>query len=204
MHTSKHTFGLLLFVLTYSHASAQCSKDTDCKFDRICEKSACIAPQTVQKKIPPISKKTRVEWSPELAIAIGKSLQDQLGCKEKPEPGKVLRALRTNGVIEKPSASVDGMNIFPTKREISVFGQRVLEVTGWESSPDKSLFWRGPGTAPPHHIVAVVEGDLDSVKRKVANVSGSGPSVSKTTLSTSSKPAIEIACYYDDRRHGRG
>ena len=204
MFHPRHFLTFLAGVISCTGVSAQCSKDTECKLDRVCEKGVCVAPRLQDKKATSSLSKSAAssEWLPETSIAVGKALQDQLGCKEKPEPGKALRALRARGVIDKPSLAIDGMNIFPTKRKFFVFGQRVLEVTGWESSPDKTLFWRGPGTAPSRHIVAIVEGDVENVKRSVAKVSGAKVSVTKTTLSNSKKPAVEIICYYDRRIHG--
>jgi hypothetical protein len=193
----KQFLNLLLVCLPIG-AHAQCTKDVDCKGDRICEKGMCIAPATslipAQKAAPlPVSLAAAPLGTTDV---FGAALQDQLACAERPEPGKALRALRGKGVIAaKPVASIDGMNVFPVLQPISVFGFRVLQVTGWEESGDRSLFWRGPGTAPPLHIAAVVVGEPSSVKRAVEKLTGKRASVTKATYTQYASAATEITCY---------
>ncbi len=87
------------------------------------------------------------------------------------------------------------MMVFRVAKPITVFGYRVLEVTGWEESSDKTLFWRGPGAAPPLNIQVVVEGDPKVVGADIAKRVGKGPSVGTATYSAYAWPAAEITCY---------
>ena len=124
------------------------------------------------------------------------ALQDQLTCASDPEPGKALKALRTRGYIGlKPILSIDGMNIYKVVKPLTVFGFRVLEVTGWEPNGDSSLFGRGPGTAPPLNIQAIVDEIPSLVKSKLQKRIGKGPSVEMATYSQYAKQATEITCY---------
>ena len=127
---------LLIFsvlVLYGFNAIAQCTKDTECKGDRICNKGTCMAP-TQNAPSPKADKAIAPKadlGTKQISEALSKTLQDQLSCARSPEPAKTLRALRARGVIGKtPVMSVDGMRIFDTKMQISVFGFKVLQVTG--------------------------------------------------------------------------
>ena len=175
-----------------------CTKDTDCKGERICEKQICMEPIT-----SPLSGKSALKPAvgpthmPKDSIdAVSQALQIQLSCTSNPEPGKALKALRTRGYIgQKPKLSIDGMNIYAVVKPLTVFGFRVLEVTGWEPNGDPSLFGRGPGTAPPLNIQAVVDGVPFAVKAEVQKRFGKASSVNKATYSDYPKPAAEITCY---------
>ena len=190
-------FLLSLFLFVYLDAAAQCSKDIECKGERICDKGVCTAPSPNQSQsVKPSTAAVKDAWSGEVANAVGSALQDQLACASRPEPGKALRALRTRDVIgPKPIVSVDGMNIFAVTKPISVFGFKALQVTGWEESNDKSLFWRGPGTAPPLNFQVVVAGELATVKGKVEKMVGNRTSFAKASYSKYAGPATEITCY---------
>jgi hypothetical protein len=107
-----------------------------------------------------------------------------------------LRALRTLGYIgQKPVSAVDGMYIFSVVKPLSVFGYKVVEVTGYEDSSDKSLFWRGPGTATPLLIQVVVEGDPKLVAADLARRFPSGPAVERATFTKHAGATSEITCY---------
>jgi hypothetical protein len=190
----RSSLSLFLLLATPSITYAQCTKDTDCKGDRICEKGICTAP-------PATSFQTRNAPQPstatdDLDAKISRALEDQLRCISAPEPGKALRALHSHGYIgNKPALRVDGMNIYTLLKPLSVFGYKVREITGWEEDGDKTLFWRGPGTAPPLHILAVVDGNPTSVKADLERRIGGGPTVDKATFTTVKKVATEIICY---------
>lgn len=180
-------------------AAAQCMKDTDCKGDRICEKGVCTAPNQQSEA----SKSLTVPVTPLPSVAtadgidpISLALMDQLKCSSNPEPGKALRALRSRGYIgPKPKLAVDGMSIFDVVKPVTVFGYKVLEVTGWEENGDKAFFWRGPGTSPPLNIQVIVEGDSKALTNEIAKRVGKGPSVAPATYSKYLRPATEITCY---------
>lgn len=190
-------FAALVFYGSNCHA--QCTKDTDCKFDRVCDKGTCVTPT----RATPSPKKAgapgpKSDTPPqELLAAMGKTLQDQLSCDRKPEPAKTLRALRAKGIIgSTPVESVDGMHIFAVKKPISVFGFNVLHVTGWEDIDDNTLFWRGPGAGTSPNITAFVEGDVRTVQREVEKNAGKKPRVGQATYTTNRKVASEITCYF--------
>jgi hypothetical protein len=190
----RSSLSLFLLLATPSITYAQCTKDTDCKGDRICEKGICTAPPATSfqtRNAPQPSKATD-----DLDAKISRALEDQLRCISAPEPGKALRALHSHGYIgNKPALRVDGMNIYTLLKPLSVFGYKVREITGWEEDGDKTLFWRGPGTAPPLHILAVVDGNPTSVKADLERRIGGGPTVDKATFTTVKKVATEIICY---------
>ncbi len=87
------------------------------------------------------------------------------------------------------------MNIYAVVKPLSVFGFRVLFVTGWEQNGDPSLFWRGPGTAPPLNIAAIVDSAPAAVKAEVQKRAGKAPSVGKASYFDDPKPTTEITCY---------
>ncbi|MEK6245435.1 MAG: hypothetical protein AABM33_13155 [Pseudomonadota bacterium] len=188
---------LTVLALVARNSIAQCTKDIDCKFDRICEKGTCIAPAQLRPSTKePVTSTPKSEVGSQHALdAISQSLQEQLSCGGRPEPGKALRALRARAVIGKtPVMTIDGMHIFAVIKPLSVFGFKVLQVTGWEESSDKSLFSRGPGTAPPLNIQAIVEGDPQTVKREVEKKAGKAPLVSKESYTPHPKPTTSITC----------
>ena len=188
----------LLPFFFWGAVQAQCTKDTDCKGDRVCEKGVCMAPTamtSVAKALTAPLPASNAAPS-EGADPIGLALQDQLKCASNPEPGKALRALRSRGYIGlKPKTAIDGRMVFEVTKPVTVFGYKVLEVTGWAESSDKTLFWRGPGTAPPLNIQVIVEGEAKAVGGDIAKRIGKGPSVAKATYSAYAHPAAEITCY---------
>lgn len=187
----------LLSLFIWGTAQAQCTKDTDCKGDRICEKQICVAPApSVTTGKSAITPAALPADRPQGDDAVNQALQAQLTCASDPEPGKALMALRTRGYIGlKPSMSIDGMNIYKVVKPLKVFGFRVLEVTGWEPNGDSSLFWRGPGTSPPLNIQAIVDEIPSLVKSELQKRLGKGPSISNASYSQYAKPATEITCY---------
>lgn len=187
----------LLFLLSGA-AYAQCTKDTDCKGERICEKQICVAPNSTPLSIKASLSVMANTPAPQKDAGdiTGKAYEDQLRCASDPEPGKALKALRLKGYIgTKPSSSVDGMNIFTVIKPMTVFGFRVLEVAGWEQGGEASLFGRGPGTAPPLNIQAVVEGSVAIVKTEIQKRVGKNLSLNKASYSDYAKPATEITCF---------
>jgi hypothetical protein len=196
----KRSIALWLLAACTLGASAQCMKDTDCKGDRICEKGACTAPvppSALSRSLtPPVPAPQPNDLLAGGSDPVSLALMDQLKCASNPEPGKAFRALRTRGYIgPKPKLGVDGMSIFDVVRPVTVFGYKVLEITGWEENGDKAFFWRGPGTPPPLNIQVVVEGDPKVVRSELARRVGKGPSVVAASYSQYLHPASEIACY---------
>lgn len=178
-------------------AHAQCTKDTDCKGDRICERGTCTAPktgiaQTPAQRAPAIGSSPANPAQPD---RISTAIQDQLKCEGDPEPGKALRALRSLGYIGlKPKSVIDGMTIFVFEKPVTVFGYKAIEVTGWEDKPDGVFFWRGPGTAPGLQFTVTVEGDAKAVKATLQQGLGGRTSVNKSAP-VGGKPTTEITCY---------
>ncbi len=172
-------------------ASAQCTKDTDCKGDRICgESGRCVAPTAKESAgASPVVPATG-DFSPE---NLGRSFEDALKCTRSPEPGVALSVLSAAGYIGgKPKVVVDGMEVYGLRKPLAVFGFKVIEVTGFDPSLSK---YRGPGTATPLNLAAVVEGDLAAVKAEVQKRGGASASVNRAMYSTYAKPAAEVTCF---------
>lgn len=131
-----------------------------------------------------------------LAERTTQAIQNMLACTSNPEPGNALGALRNTGYIgEKPKRVIDGMNVYAVLKFVSVFGYRVLYITGWEDDGDPTLFGRGPGTAPPLNFTAYVEGDPAIVKAEVKRRMGDGPAVEDGSFVDDTKTISEISCY---------
>jgi hypothetical protein len=179
--------------------NAQCTKDTDCKGDRICERGVCMSPRIGQTEASRPSPPATLPQAPaanDVAQRVSRALQDQLSCAANPEPAKVLRALRANGFIGmQPKTSVDGMHIFAVLKPLVVWERRVVEVTGWEDVNDRTLFWRGPGTPPPVHIQAVVEGNVGELALVVSLNGGSKAKFEKPYFSEYKSQVAAIVCY---------
>jgi len=187
---------LALVLLALSSAvHAQCTKDTDCKGDRICEKGVCTAPT-------PSSARSKSLTAPPSAAAatmgkdtdsLGPALEDLLKCTKNPEPAVAMTVLFAHGYIgDKPKLVMDGMEIFAVKKPLVVFGFKVLEVTGFDPMVNK---YRGPGTSTPLNFAAVVDGDPEVVTAEVQKRVNKGPTVNKAIYSKYGRPAAEISCF---------
>lgn len=142
------------------NASAQCTKDTDCRFDRICEQGRCMSPPTKKDEAG------KTTTNPALApMSSADFAEVVLVCVRSPEPGAVLSRLKSDGFIDVPREPIaDGVPEFVVKRPLNLFGFRAREVSGWQDVvPPSPFFMRGPGTAPPTFLSVVVEGDADRV-----------------------------------------
>lgn len=178
---------------------AQCTKDTDCKGDRICEKGVCAAPMPSK---PPIARPVPQSTAPAAVPAtgdfspenLGRGLEDGLKCNRNPEPGVVFSVLAATGFInaDKPKLVTDGMPVYGINKPLSVFGFRVIEVTGFDPALSK---YKGPGTAPPLNLAVVVEADMAAVKAEFERRGGKADSVNKAVYSKYPKPAAEITCF---------
>ena len=137
-----------------------CSKDTDCKGDRVCDNNVCAAPSVAQSVVP--------STAGGVAASV-RALEDQLRCASNPEPGKALLALIANGLITEPTEFGDGVPTLLPRGELKVFGHNVVSVHGFEEDPKgraKDLFPRGPGTSPGHFISIVLDAQPSSVDYK--------------------------------------
>ena len=180
--------------LAASPVHAHCTKDTECKGDRICERGTCVSPSLAPTK--PSEAPSPLSQTPAAEERVAAALQDQLKCDGPPEPGKALRALKSLGFIgPKPKEVVDGMTIWTFAKPVSVFGYKAVQVTGWEDKPDGVFFWRGPGTAPGLHLTVVVEGDAKAVEASVRRAAGTRISVEREAPLPGGKTVAAITCY---------
>lgn len=169
-------------------AHAQCTIDTQCKGDRICDKGVCAAPSSGRGDFGASPPKVPLENPVALAM------EDQLKCGGIPQPGKALRALQVNGYIgAKPFVTSDGMPVFRVVKPLAVFGYKVIEVTGWQTADP--MFSRGPGTAPPTTMAAVVEGDPKAIEGELTKRFGKAMFFAKASYSGYTQSATEISCY---------
>lgn len=165
-----------------------CSKDTDCKGDRVCENNVCSAPAAAQSVVP-----TTVGG---VAASI-RALEDQLRCANNPEPGKALLALITNGLLSEPTEFGDGVPTLLPRGELEVFGHHVVSVHGFEEDPKgraKDLFPRGPGTSPGHFISIVLDAEPSSVNYKPVQHPDDSWSGSTISEAADDPSKTEITC----------
>ena len=150
-------------------AHAQCTKDVECKGDRICEAGTCVAPGT-RTAIPNASSQPASENH---LVSIGRALEDQLKCAQNPEPHTSMRAMRTHGVVRNnPEDYTDGIPTFAVVKPVHVFGFQVLKIRGWLDNGDP-LFKRLPvGTAPPNFVEVVVRGEVNAVTTRLTQELG--------------------------------
>ena len=188
---------MALLPLLFWGAVQACTKDLDCRSKRVCDNGVCMAPAAASLKSHALSAPGLVSIAApgEGADSVGLMLQAQLQCASNPAPRKVLRVLRSRGYIGlNPKTVIDGIMMFEVTKPVNVFGYKVLEVSGWEDSPDKTLFERGPGTAPPLNIQVIVAGEAGPVRADIAKRVGKGPSV-ENAYSAYANPAVEITCF---------
>ena len=143
-------------------AMAQCMKDTDCKGDRICEQGVCAAPTAQQSLAQATNAGVPAAKEQSLTNASAKALEDQLACSSSPDAGAAIRAMLENGLLKRTDNGADGIPVLAPTVSLTVYGKRVTFVAGWQGEPDGSVkepFWRGPGTAPPHHIAVSVDAE---------------------------------------------
>jgi hypothetical protein len=94
-----------------------------------------------------------------LLQATEQALEEQLRCRNQPDPGRAIRAMMANGFLKETDNRADGIPVLETTVDLRVFGQKVLYIEGWSWDPDGELrapFTRGPGTAPPRFISVVL------------------------------------------------
>ena len=168
---------LLLLAIGSAHSSdatmAQCMKDTDCKGDRICEKGVCAAPTQQQSVLPAPIEAAPATQAQTPSNASAKALEDQLACTKSPDPGAAIRAMVKNGLLKDTDNGADGIPVFAPTAPLTVYGKRVTFVAGWQAEPDGSVkkpFWRGPGTAPPHHIAVSLDANPSDIAYKPREV----------------------------------
>lgn len=130
-----------------------CSRDTDCKGDRICENKVCVTPSASTSRIKQTAKNS--------SAASIRALEDQLRCLENPQPGKALLALIDNRLLSEPTEYMDGVpNLIPIG-DLKLFGRSVVSIHGFEDNEPKGraaeLFPRGPGTSPGYFISVVLD-----------------------------------------------
>ncbi len=153
---------------------AQCMKDVDCKGDRICEQGACMAPSPASPQ-PILAKPPTDSPASNSATLAASALENQLLCKNSPEPGKAIRAMLKNGLLKETDFGGDGIPVFAPTNNISVFGHNVTFVAGWEADENgvSAPFSRGPGTAPPLHIAVSFNAKPADLPYKEHRVEGS-------------------------------
>lgn len=188
--------GVVLFGWTLS-AFAQCTKDTDCRLDRICEQGRCVwAPfkKDDGPKPPPATSKAPLSAA-DLAEVF-------LVCARSPEPGPVFARLRNEGFIGAArSPMADGVPEYVVTKPLTIFGFRVREVSGWQDFvPPSPFFARGPGTAPPTFLAAVVEGEPERVHSAVR--ARLRERLQSTEFSDEQRRAIEARAAFTVRKRG--
>ena len=111
----------------------------------------------------------------QVLAAAGTLLEDQLTCLSSPKPALVIRSMIHNGLVEKTKYGVDGSPVLRAKKMITVFGARLLYVTGWEREGDRvrAPFWRGPGMSPPLFLSVVLDAAPANIPYKPHMVRGS-------------------------------
>lgn len=147
--------------------------------------------------------------SSDAVLAAAKALENQLNCIKNPEPGKVIRAMLTNGMLKKTKFNADGIPVLAPTSDIYLYGKKVKFVTGWEIESDgsvKKLFSRGPGTSPPHFIAVLLDANPRDVhymerKTKIADDYIEYPYSSiEETDSYYEKSGTTITCYGEPAR----
>ncbi len=113
----------------------------------------------------PLGHTAKAGGKTDLLASTGKALEDQLACLVPPKPGLAIRAMLKDRVIEKTKFGADGSPVFRPTGTVTVFGSKVLFLSGWEMEAGRvrQPFSRGPGTMPPLFLSVV----LDTVPGKV-------------------------------------
>lgn len=98
-----------MFSLIAGNADAQCTKDIECRGDRICENGRCVNPPTQSGATKPKPS----AGSSSNPTQVPKALEEALACTSKPNPGKAVLELQGSGAIEsKASYTMDSINYF--------------------------------------------------------------------------------------------
>lgn len=191
---------LLVVVLLGAAGTAfsQCTKDIDCKGDRICEKGTCMTPGmsagTPPFAVPPV---LVIPMNMTMgATEMGRNLEKVLQCERNPEPVVVLGTLAAHHYIgPKAKAAIDGAEVFDLKRPLSVYRLKVIEVSGFDPEFGKGALYRGPGTTPSLSFSVVVSGAPGTVKTAIKDRLSKHAIVEQATYSRYAKPATEITCF---------
>ena len=138
-----------------------------------------------------------------LLASTGKALEDQLACLGPPKPALAIRAMIKNSLVAKTKYGADGSPVFRPTGNLTVYGSKVLFVSGWEMEGDRvrEPFWRGPGTTPPLFLSVTIDAIPAAVPYKEHVVRGSDGvavgSFSSIELSSASysKGTTTITCY---------
>lgn len=185
---------MIALLLLHMTAEAQCTKDTDCKGDRICEQRVCVNPSgsatvlAAPQSPPPTGASSA---SPSLQA----KLEQSLLCQRDPNPVAALAALKKGGLIENvPREVVDGAPVHRAKASLLVFGFPVTEVSGFDpkSVTPESRF---PGTLSPLFLSVVVSGEPATVKAEVERRSSGKAVVSKGSAGSKQRSTAEISCF---------
>lgn len=129
------------------------------------------------------------------------ALEDQISCKQEPNPAKAIRALQQVAVIEKAHyLNSDSISYFRAKQPITIWGLRISSVFGY--APDARIFQRGPGTASPITIGVLVPYPVATVKAKLKELGLSNMSIQKAEFDENgraikSNKFTEISCSSD-------
>ena len=129
------------------------------------------------------------------------ALEDQIGCKQEPNPAKAIRALQQATIIEKTHyLNFDSISYFKAKQPITAWGLRISSVFGF--APDARVFQRGPGTAPPITIGILVPYSVVTVKAKLKELGLSNMHIQKAEFDANgraikSNKFTEISCSSD-------
>lgn len=175
-------------------SEAQCTKDIECRGDRICEGGKCVYPPSRSTDAKP---KPSAAAAPDLAPSL-KAIEQALACTSKPSPGKVVLELQRNEMIErKASANIDSINYFRVTKPFEVWGLKVTHVIGFDH--DRKIFFRGPGTAPPITLGVVVPYPVQQVTQKLSSAGVSRAEVRPSDLQTApaskaKQVLTEVAC----------
>ena len=124
------------------------------------------------------------------------ALEDQISCRQSPQPAKAIRGMLQNHMIRDTGDGADGSNFYKPIHSLKVFGMSVKRVTGWQ--PDSNgdplpPFWRGPGTAPPTFIAVTVDTPLEEARRELQ----SRGLAKKVDVDTDPNSGTEITCFGD-------
>ena len=187
-------FLLLGLLVLHTPAGAQCTKDTDCKGDRICEQRVCVSPSRGSPALvaPQIISPSGASSAPPSLQA---RLEQSLLCQRDPNPVAALAALKKGGLIESAPREVsDGAPVHRANAPLTVFGFPVTEVSGFDPKSVKPEN-RFPGTLSPLFLSVVVSGELATVKAELERRSSGKAVVSKGSADTKQRPTTEIACF---------
>lgn len=194
MQSTKLVTAIALACIAIS-ASAQCTKDTDCKGDRICsDQGRCTSPTAPVLK-PPIASAPSAALPPHMTVVerLEKRLEDVLKCDQDPVPMPLLNAMRTMQLTQsEPAVVEDGMQVFWLQKPVYVYGMKVIQVTGYDPKQTKV---RLPGTETPLNFTVVVNTSEIGALGAMVKYGITKPVVSKATYTKYTGDAASITCY---------